>query len=427
MTQDSWNKAYLAKFSQNERLYYFIGYLIWPFGITLEAFRQWDKPWSKNAFWLFCIFFGFTFVIAEEGGADSDRYAREFIALAHSRTGLRDLWSLFYVVGSDYTDIVSPLVMFLLSRITDNPTLLFGIFGLISGYFYSRNIWYVLERMNGKFSGIALLFFITFIFINPIWNINGFRFSLAAQIFLFGTLPYLLEGKKKSLIWSGLSVLAHFTFIFPVVVLGLYYLVRNRTTIFLIFFVVTSFIREIDLEWFQSVLSSVLPNFIFAEISNYMNEGYAEYRRTSDQELPWFITYASIGIRWVVYMIVFTTMYFGRDTLRERSDLKSLLSFSLLFYGFANILSLIPSGDRFFIVANQFMIPYFLIFFVAFPRVGENIIIKIFSIPFLLLFCAVNLRIGMSFFSVMTLIGNPFTAAFYSDPVPFITDLKNLF
>ena len=426
MEQESWNKAYLAKFSQNERLYYLIGYLIWPFGLTLEAFRQWEKPWSKNAFWLFCIFFGFTFVIAEEGGADSDRYARDFIDYAHSGMKLKDLWGLFYVVGSDQTDIVVPLVMFFLSRITDNPAALFVIFALISGYFYSRNTWYVLERVNGKLRGFILLLFITFLLINPIWNINGFRFHLASQIFLFGTLPYLLEGKKKYLIWSGVSVLAHFTFLLPVAILGMFVLLKNRTSIYLIFFIVTAFFREIEMEWFQSNLA-FLPKVIFAEISNYMSEGYAEFRADIDEELPWFITYSAMGMRWTIYLIIFSTMYFGRDLLKERSELKTLLSFSLLFYGFVNIASLIPSGDRFATVANTFVIPYFMIFLVTLPRIGESLLIRIISFPLLMLFCAVQLRIGMVFFGIMTLIGNPFTAAFYSDPVPLITQLKNLF
>ena len=424
--QDYWNKAYLAQFSQNERLYYVIGYLIWPFGLTLEAFRQWEKPWSKNAFWLFCIFFGFTFVIAEEGGADSDRYAREFVDFAHSGMRLKDLLGLFYVVGSDYTDIVAPLIMFFLSRITDNPTVLFVVFGLISGFFYSRNTWYVLERVNGKLKGIMLLFFITFLLINPIWNINGFRFSLAAQIFLFGTLPYLLEGKKKYLIWSGVSVLAHFTFILPVAILGMFVLLKNRTNIYLIFFIVTAFFREINLEWFESTLS-FLPQVIFSEIANYMNEGYAEYRRETDEALPWFLTYSAMGMRWAIYLIIFSTMYFGKDVLKERSDLRTLLSFSLLFYGFVNIVSLIPSGDRFVIVANTFLIPYFMIFLVALPRIGESVLIRVITFPLLMLFCVVQLRIGMVFFGIMTLIGNPVTAVFYSDPVPLITQLKDLF
>ena len=194
---------------------------------------------------------------------------------------------------------------------------------------------------------------------------------------------------------------------------------------YLVFFLVTSFIREISMEWFQSTLS-FLPDFIFLEISNYMNEGYAEIRNISEQELPWFITYSEIGIRWVTYLVVITTFIFGRDVLKERSDLLTLLSFSLLLYGFVNILAIIPSGDRFFIIAHTFVFPFFLILMTAKPRIGINLFTNILAIPLLLLFCAVQLRIGMGYFSIITIVGNPFTAILYSDPVALIDQLKNL-
>jgi len=423
--QDHTGKTYLADLGLTDRPYYILGFLLWPFGFALEAFRQWDKPWAKNVFWLFCIYFGFTFIIGEVGGPDSARYAQDFVELAHSREGLRGLWSQFYVVGSDNTDVISPMVMFLVSRFTDNPTALFIVFALISGYFYSRNVWYVLEKTEGKRSVMIVLYLVTFILINPIWNINGFRFSVAAQIFLFGTLPYLLEGRKRSLLWSGIAVLAHFTFLLPVSILGLYMLVGNRKYIFLAFFILTALFREISLEWFQSTLS-ILPDFIFFEISNYMSEEYAELRRLSEQELPWFIIYAERGIRWVSYLIVLTAFLHGRQVLKERSDLLRVLCFSLLLYGFANILSIIPSGDRFFIIANTFMIPFFLMLMVAHPVIREKLIIHMLAIPLLLLFGVVQIRFGMSYFSIITLVGNPFTAAFYSDPVPLIDQLRNL-
>lgn len=158
----------------------------------------------------------------------------------------------------------------------------------------------------------------------------------------------------------------------------------------------------------------------------YTNAEYAEFRTNEAQELPWFVTFSSRGIRWVTYLVVLSTFLFGREILKERSDLKTLLSFILLFYGFANIISLIPSGDRFIIVAHTFVFAYFMILLATLPKIGETIIIKVITVPLLLLFCLVNLRIGMSYFSIMTIIGNPFTTALYSDPVPLITEIKNL-
>lgn len=401
-------------------------YLIWPLLGLYVAFSDYKQDWSKNIFWLFCIFFGLTFIIAEEGGADSDRYARLFIYYAHFDLDLKELWGSFYAEGSGYVDIISPLIIYLVSRITDNPSILFAVFGLIFGYFYSRNIWYVLGRVNGKLTGIVLLYFLTFALLNPIWNINGFRFNAAAQIFLFGTLPYLLGGKSKSLIWSVASIFVHFSFLFPVAILGLFYLLKNRLNIYLLFFVLSAFIKEIDLQWVQSSLL-FLPDVLFSKVLTYANPEYAEGRRIMYEELPWFITYSSIGLRWVSYIIVLSIFLFGRKMLKERCDMTTLLCFSLLLFGFANIFSLVPIGGRFLVVTYTFMFAFFIIYFAAFPKVGDMLIIKALSIPLLLLFCIVAIRIGMDYFGLTTILGNPFSAALYSDPVPLITAIKRLF
>ena len=66
-------------------------FLIWPFAALIVAFKNHKQAWSKNLFWLFCIFFGYTFVIAQSGGADSDRYAQKFLEFAHNDIKLHDL------------------------------------------------------------------------------------------------------------------------------------------------------------------------------------------------------------------------------------------------------------------------------------------------------------------------------------------------
>ncbi len=141
---------------------------------------------------------------------------------------LRELWQSFYSDSSGYVDILQPMVTYLVSRFTDNPTILFTIFGLIFGYFYSRNIWYVLGKIHGGITLVLFVFVLTFALINPIWNINGFRMWTAAQIFLYGTLPYLLEGKSKGLIWAAVSVFVHFSFLLPLTVLVLFFFSKNK-------------------------------------------------------------------------------------------------------------------------------------------------------------------------------------------------------
>lgn len=423
--QDIENKIPRIIDKRNEALYY-INFLIWPFGIMLASLKRWDRPWSKNVFWLFCIFFGLTFIIAKEGGADSDRYTQLFIQYANSDLSLKELWSSFYSESSYSIDIVSPIITFLVSRITDNPTILFTVFGLIFGYFYSRNIWYVLNKINGKLTGIIILFILAFALFNPIWNINGFRMNAAAQIFLFGTLPYLLEGKSKRLIWSGVAILVHFSFLFPVAILILFGFLRNRLDIYLVFFIATSFIKEIDLQYVQSVLS-YLPDFFQSRISGYTNTEYAESINIANQSLNWYLPFAGKGISWIIYIMTLFTYFFCRNFLRNRQELMTLFCFSILLYGFSNISSLVPSGSRFISVANTFMFAFIIIFISEFPKIKGLFFVKAISVPLLLLYCIVKIRVGMDFYGLMTLFGNPIFAAFDSDPVPLIMGIKRLF
>jgi len=401
-------------------------FLILPVTGLINSLMNKDNEWAKNLFWFFCIFFGFTFVIAEEGGADSDRYAQLLLYFAHSKMSLDELWRSFYSVTSGYVDVVSPLITFLVSRVTDNASILFMIYGIIFGYFYSRNIWFILSRIEGKLSWFVLLLFLSFALFNPIWNINGFRFWAAAQVFLYGTLPYLLDGKKKYLFWSFFAVFIHFSFIGVIGILGLFVAIRNRLNLFLVIFIITSFIREIDLQWMRTIFS-FLPEFLYTKVFNYTNPDYAEERRFIEEELPWFITYSSIAIRWVNYILVLAITLIDRQTFRERNDLKTLLCFALLVYSFSNLSSLVPSGQRFIIVANTFMFASFILYFATAAKEGSLLFVRIATIPLQLLYCLVAIRIGMDFFSIMTVIGNPVSAIFYSDPAPLIQDIKNLF
>jgi hypothetical protein len=172
---------------------------------------------------------------------------------------------------------------------------------------------------------------------------------------------------------------------------------------------------------------SFLPEFLYTKVFNYANPDYAEERRFIEEELPWFITYSTIAIRWVNYMLVLAISIIDRQAIRERKDLLTLICFALLVYSFSNLASLVPSGQRFISVANTFMFASFILYFATVAKEGSLLIIRIVTIPLQLLYCLVAIRIGMDFFSIMTIIGNPVSAIFYQDPVPLIQDIKNLF
>jgi len=407
--------------------YYYLGFFLWPFGTMFASLRNYDKSWSKNIVWSFCIFFGFTFIIGEDVGdsADSTRHAQLLVEYAQTKMNFHELVRSFYNESAGFTDIAQPLITYIVSRVTRDSSVLFAVFGLIFGYFYSRNIFYIMNQIKGRIAFVTTIYILTFALINPVWNINGFRMWTAGQIFLFGTLPYLLEGNKKRLAWSAVSVFFHFSFFFAVAILGLYLLIRNRHSIYFILFILTSFIKELDLSRLQSVLS-FLPGVFQEKVNSYTNQDYAELVNTTSQAFNWYIPYSSRGLSWASYAIIIVFYILSRKYYSQNKGLMSLFGFSVLFYSASNLFSLVPSGDRFLVIANTFMFSFF-IFVVSIQKTRILSFIMSLVLPLLLLFCIVSLRIGMDYFGLVTILGNPIFALLNTGTDPLITGIKNLF
>ncbi|MBP8959659.1 MAG: EpsG family protein [Bacteroidales bacterium] len=418
-------KYYLkSKAVRGNRLYYYLGFLFWPFGLMLASFRYRHKPWAKNIFWLFCIYFGFVFIISSEG-PDSARYANTLIELSKSDLTFSNLISALYTTETNYVDIVQPLITFIVSRFTTNYHVLFAVFAFIFGFFYSRNLWFLLERINGKITIVCFIFILTFALIISVWNINGFRMWTAAQIYLYGMLPFLIEGDKKKLFWTFFSVFVHFSFFFPVAVVFLYLLAGDRLTVYFWFFIIASFITEINIESVKEFISS-LPDVFRLKLIGYTSEEYTERVKSASESLNWYVPYSSAGVRGVVYAFSIAAFIKCRNLLKSEKGLLNLFSFSLLFYGFANIARNIPSGGRFITVANLFMFAFIVFILLKTNRNKIFTLLKYLSIPALLLFLIVAIRIGFDYMGIMTFIGNPFTAIFYEDTVPLIFYVKKL-
>jgi hypothetical protein len=413
---------------KRNEFYAYLSLLVWPFGVMIDSFFHWERPWTKNVFWLFCIFFGLTFVVRRDSldAVDSVRIAQNLSNYAHSDMGFRDLWGSLYSEGTNNVDIIQPLLLFIVSRFTDNPIVLFTLYAIIFGYFSSRNLWFVLDHTKSKFTATLFIYFLAFFLTNPIWNINGFRMYAGMQVFLYGTLPFLFDRNRKRLIWAGVSILFHFSLAVPLVALLLYTFLKNRTSIYMAFFLLSAFIKELNLESVRSFLS-FLPGVFQSRVEGYTSLGYAEGLRSIGESISWFVPLSEKCLTWVTYALTLFIFLFERPLLKKRDDLIRLFCFSLLLYGFANIASLVPSGGRFIGLANAFILVSFIIYISTIPENKSFSALSMLSLPLVVLYCIVNLRLGMDFFGLTTIIGNPIYAAFYPETVPIMDAIKGLF
>lgn len=182
--------------SNKNSLYIFILYVLSPFLAVLVAVRNYKSAWAKNVVWLFVAFYGYTIVISSEG-IDAASYRNYFIQMVQADLNWDIFSKMLYSDNGGYPDVVQPLITFMVSRFTADYKILFLMFALLFGYFYSRNIWFLLDRAGTSLKKLSIPIIISFVLIVPFWQINGFRMWTAAHIFFYGAILYLLDVSKK--------------------------------------------------------------------------------------------------------------------------------------------------------------------------------------------------------------------------------------
>ncbi len=406
-------------FSQQKNgVFSYILFAIWPFLAVFIALFEYRQTWAKNIIWLFVVFYGYTMVLSV-ADMDASRYRDEFIEVANS-DGSGDIID---VENTNNVDLLKPLLNHLVSSFTDNYKILFMVYGAIFGFFYSRNIWLLLENSKHKIAIISIPILIVFVFVNPFWNINGFRFWTAAQIFVYGMLLFLLKKNKKGLWLVAITPFIHFSFLFPLAIVAAYIVLGNRVTLYFYLFVASLFISELNLESVRENLNEIVPSIFQRRIDAYIDEGYREVRKEELRNANWYVEMRLKLLKYSVYAFLILIYWRERHFLEKRKGLFRLFCFILLFLSFANVISSIPSASRFIIVSFSFATALIFINMQYLDDKVMHIMTKI-SIPALLIFLVVTIRMGFDTMSMTTVFGNPLIALFMENDIPLINLIK---
>lgn len=341
--------------TNRQNLGYFLMFLIWPFASFLVALSNFSNRDSRRVVHLFLILFGLTFV-TENKDMDSYRIAENFMYIA--RLPFSDFWK---IVGGLYAtdtsvDIVLPFLNFIVSRITDDPALLFGVFAAVFGYFYLGSISKLNALEAGKPNINALIHLWFFVFLVPIFYINGFRFYTATWVFFYGTFNYLLS-KDRKFIWIALSsILIHYSYLSASGVLLAYVFLGNRNMFYIPLLVASFIIPEVSSGFIESNIG-VLGLGIQDRTAGYLSEGYRKGVEISTEESKWFIQWNVKIVGFYIYLVFIVSRTFWRKYTRD-IFMERLFSFGILFLSFANFSKVIPSGGRFTTVFFLFAIAY---------------------------------------------------------------------
>lgn len=393
---------------------------IWPFGGLLYSIFYWKNSNIKNIIWLFCVFFGAVFIY-NTGSADSVRYAKYFENAAV--LSFQNIISSFYE-KKGIIDLYVPLVSYFISLFTANVQILFTFYAFVFGFFYSRNICYLIdkiEKKNNIYIGILLIFYIL---INPIWNINIVRFFTATHIFVYGAMPYIFEKKKSMLLWIFLSVLVHWSFVFAVMIFFIWKFLPKRINLFFIFYVSTLFINTINLKLIDVKKFGVIGQ----RISLYANNDAVQKYGSNLEKLSWHVTLSNEITEWAIQLYIIILYFIIKKRFSNNESFINLYTFSLFIYSFSNLMNSInfPEAYRFVDLSLLFVLPTIILTISYIHDKSLKINLFLLSIPiiFTILFIV---RIGMDFYGLNLLFGNFISVGFIKDSNNFITIIKNLF
>lgn len=386
---------------------------------------------SKVAFTvllLFCVFFGLTFVVPDDiqGAADSARYARELANMHSNSFTFLQFKNYLYSDESGSVDIYQPLITWAVSQFTGNPKWLFAIFALVFGFFYLQNIRMLIEEISGSYRFLLLVILVLFVLINPIWNINGVRMWTAAQVFLYGVMLIYLKGKNEGFLWAFLSILIHFSYVFPLILLlGFRFLPKNSLLLFL-FFIFSFMVSELNIELIR-VFAEDLPDVFQSRVNSYTSDQVLEkFSDRGNDQLSFHVVLAGRSQAYIMFFFLILIFFLRNKFSYYNVYCLNFLNLALFFTAWANIASIVPSGGRFILIANSLTL-IALILYLGKIEYKEKWIKLIYPlVPFILFIIVFKIREGADYFGFMTLFGNPLLALFVEDNVPFIVFIKSL-
>ncbi|WP_309640408.1 EpsG family protein [Flavobacterium sp.] len=400
----------------------FVFFIFSPFIGLVQAIKHYKESWAKNSVWLFVIFYGYTMYRPEI--MDSSRYVTKLQELYAAPVNWDNFVANFYSEDTGTVDIYQPLVTYLLSLFTANGNVLFAVFGILFGFFYSRNIWLLLSlSKNQKMTMTMTAILVSFCCVIGFWNLNGVRMWTAAHMFFYGAFLLLVNGNRKGIIIAALTVLVHFSFILPLGILLFFYFVKVPWRILYFFFISSFFISSLNIESVRSRLESIAPDFLLPRVKTYTSDEYVETISDLNATGNWYITYYSISINWYI-MILFTIIYFSKGKFSSyNKSFSNLFGFSLLFLSIGNITSLLPSGSRYLLVAQLFATALLYFYYVVYDDREYKKWVTLFS-PLLLFFIIVSIRMSFDTISLMTILTNPVLATIIDLPIPLIDLIK---
>lgn len=302
----------------------------------------------KTLLILFFTFVGLAFLFTT--GSDVSRYVEVFQTITKERISLTDYYNSR--PSAQQIDYYTIFMTWFLSRLTSNPHVYLGILAFVPTVFLAQNVLYI----SGKCSDSSRFRFLLLILVlTPNVLFLTHRWWTALQIFLFGMLPYVLDGKMKRLWICLLAVVVHFSFLFPSILLLLYVFLPKKIVLpYLVVFIVTYFVSTLNFDFVSNIINQLLP-------TNYADRSVMYLSNDGDIAEEWA---SNILLSLHNFLnLIFTIFVFLRLKIEMKSNdfLRHLLIISLIMASFAQLANITDWGWRYFDLSNFLFMSFFVI------------------------------------------------------------------
>lgn len=233
----------------------YILFLIQPWIGLFYSLHYLKTESSKQILLFFAVCYGLAFVPALNTDHDSVYYYEFFYQNIHlTFNQYLDQLSLYFSGDPEIKDIYNLTTVYLVSRITHNFHILFGVYALVFALFAVKSFNF-LTRLpqfeNRDFLSLWMVFI--FLTIIPIQHISGVRFWTAAWMAIYIVLKIILDGKIKYAFYLFLLPLVHGSFwIFVILYFGYLLSLRLKENTLIIGFFATFFLSEAVFQYASS-------------------------------------------------------------------------------------------------------------------------------------------------------------------------------
>jgi hypothetical protein len=300
----------------------------------------------RNLLYIVAFIFGWTFVVKNEG-LDSYRYVEYFYRVSNLDWKTFYKENLIWFASESSLDLAKPILAYFSSYFSGSHRFFYGILAVIFTHFYIKSILAVVRENREKWSVQVLLLIMIFVFVlNPITNVNGFRFYTSVWIFFYAVTGNLKSGRVAYLFL--LSCFFHVSFLIPVVVYYVYNLWKPRM-IFVLIILIASFVfgRFVDMEKVLISFGVFGPASLYEHALRYVDKSGTIASGNSTYYIGVFQNLC-LEISILLGYLRFLEIKEYRCLSNEQ---KYGLKWSIFFYSFANVASGISSGGRFFTIA----------------------------------------------------------------------------